>query len=74
MSYRINRIIDNYGYDEEVAYFLLKSLNEFIKRNYTFTISTTIIKSTLIKNIDIFLRKVILQNILLLLKSAYFIN
>ncbi|AFC73296.1 DUF6314 family protein [Rickettsia montanensis] len=29
-KYRINRIIDNYGYGEGVAYFLLKSLNELI--------------------------------------------
>ncbi|WP_040255987.1 DUF6314 family protein [Rickettsia hoogstraalii] len=29
-KYRINRIIDNYGYGEGIAYFLLKSLNELI--------------------------------------------
>lgn len=29
-KYQINRIIDNYGYGEGVAYFLLKSLNELI--------------------------------------------
>ena len=73
-KYWINRIIDNHGYSEGVAYFLSESLNELIYKeelqihynDYDYQIHANKEYRYIFKNNN-------LQNILLLLKIAYFI-